>query len=109
MLMINGTHISLTRGDSARLNLKLNNTDGTEYELQDGDKVTLTIKKGVHASEKLFSVDLEDGSFFIPAGATSEWDFGNYVYDVQLSSWGGVVDTLIVSTITLTPEVNVNE
>ena len=44
--------ISLTRGDTARLTVSINNdVDGKEYEIQPGDVLYLTIKKNVKDTE----------------------------------------------------------
>lgn len=108
MLEIQGTTISLTRGDTARISVNINNSDKTPYTLQPGDHVWLTVKKTVNQIENLFKVEADDTNTFIVNPAdTKILAVGSYVYDVQLNHANGDISTIIPpSVFKLTPEVN---
>ena len=92
--------IRLTRGDTARLTVPLTNeTDGSPYEMQEGDTLTLTVKKAVTDEEPSFQkVGLGTNKFHIEPKDTAQLPFGKYKYDVQLTTVYGDVYTVIEPT-----------
>lgn len=97
--------ISLTRGDSAQLTVELAKADGTPYELQPGDVLTLTAKRDANDSEAVLQLTAVDGVFTFTPETTAGIPFGTYRYDVQLETAAGEVYTPIVSDFKLTEEV----
>lgn len=89
--------IKLTRGDTARLTVSITNeTDSSEYVMQDGDTLTLTVKKDVNDAEPSFQKVLNrTNTFHIEPKDTAQLQFGRYKYDVQLTTAGGDVYTVI--------------
>lgn len=99
--------IELTRGDTARLAVTVTNDDGEDYEVQSTDTLALTIKKKVKDSEALVSkIIIGSNVFHIEPRDTDGLSFGDYVYDVQLTTAEGDVYTVITpSPFKITEEV----
>jgi len=92
--------IQLTRGDTARLSVSITNeTDQNAYTIEAGDTLTLTVKKSAKDDEPSFQKVLTGSStFHIEPKDTAELAFGKYKYDVQLTTAGGDVYTIIEPT-----------
>lgn len=92
--------IRLTRGDTARLEITIENSlDGSEYLMDPDDVLIFTIKKSVKDSESLVKKESRgNNAFHIEPNDTSELSFRKYFYDVQLTRANGDVYTVIVPT-----------
>ena len=92
--------IKLTRGDTARLNVNItNDADGNEYVMQEGDVLVMTVKKSISDEKPSFQKTLNGtNTFHIKPIDTAQLDFGSYKYDVQLTTAGGDVYTIIEPT-----------
>lgn len=92
--------IRLTRGDTARLSVTItNDTDQNAYEMQEGDTLTLTVKKTVNDESPSFQKVLTGtNTFHIEPKDTAQLPFGKYRYDVQLLTASGDVYTVIEPT-----------
>ena len=95
MFNINGTTIKITRGDTGVFSLDIKNAQGQAYDYSQ-DAVLFTVKKTVFDSTPLIQkqVIYEENITILPTD-TSTLPYGTYVYDVQLTTAGGVVDTII--------------
>lgn len=104
---VNGTNISLTRGDSLVLSVNVN--AGLEpYDVQEGDVIRFAMKSSINSDEVLIrkNIDLETMTLTLQPSDTKNLPFGNYVYDIELTTADGFVDTFIgPATFTLTGEV----
>lgn len=107
-------NISMTRGDSESITVRCyEKTDGGEsvfLPIEDGDTVYLTVRPDAEGEIVLQKVieDFPDGAALIPFAAedTAGLDFGDYVYDVQLTRANDTVTTLILpSRFSITEEV----
>lgn len=102
MLYINkdGT-IRLTRGDTARLTVTINNDfDGKPYEITETDVLKLTVKRSVRDTIPAFQKSVTGSNkFYIVPDDTKDLVFGKYIYDVELTTVGGDVYTVIEPTI----------
>ncbi|MBQ7737039.1 MAG: hypothetical protein IJT62_04315 [Oscillospiraceae bacterium] len=104
-MVINGTNISMVRGDSETLTVTCSEPFAA------GDAVTLTVREDVEspiALQKTVTVfgDYGEAVIEIQHEDTEGLDFGNYVYDIQLTRADGTVTTLVkVSRFTLEEEV----
>lgn len=98
-IMKDGT-IQLTRGDTARLAVPIiNELDGEEYVIQSGDTLVFSVKKTVSDTEVLLEKVLKgENTFHIEPKDTAKMKFGHYKYDVQLTTAGGDVYTVIAPT-----------
>lgn len=115
MFRIDGTAITLTRGDTLLAQLSIE-YDGEPYVPMEGDSLRIAvkhqelndartdyrdkeplIKKNIPVGTLLMRLDPED---------TKPLGFGKYAYDVEITFASGRVDTFIFGTLTLTKEVD---
>ena len=87
--------ISIVRGDSALFELNIVDANKNIYTPKEDDTITLTVKKSTCSKEVLFQKQWEDGKFVINPEDTKDLRYGTYVYDVQLVTDSGWVDTII--------------
>lgn len=106
MFHVSSTNVSITRGDNATLCVSLSKLDAP-YVLQDGDMLVLTVKDNPNDEEGLIQLVADDeGVFTFLPSSTNDIPFGNYKYDIQLTTSEGEVYTVIpVSTFTILEEV----
>lgn len=101
MFNINGTVISITRGDSAYITLKINSGTGNAYTPQSGDIIRIQVRPGVNTDELLFAAkDLEiqgsDINWWIKPDDTRNADpYTEYYWDAQIELSNGDVFTFI--------------
>lgn len=115
MVTIEGTKITMTRGDtlSTTVTMRLNEE---EYVPQAGDKVrfamkhpTMTSDKGAYTdAEPLLVKDIPTDTMILKLDPedTKPFPFASYVYDIQITYANGDVDTFISGTIIFKPEVD---
>ena len=94
-MTINGTAISMTRGDSETLTVKIK-----DDAFEAGDKVTFTARARATAPiafQIVVTEFEEDGSAIITFDheTTEGLTFGRYMYDIELVRADGTVTTLI--------------
>lgn len=89
--------IRLTRGDTARLTVPIINlVDHSEYVMQAGDALYLTVKKRATDREFLFQKKVVgSNAIHIKPDDTSELSFGKYRYDIQITTAAGDVYTIV--------------
>ena len=101
MYKIDGTTITLTRGDSFYVQVVMKNEDKTDYTPQPGDSVRFALKKRYQDAEPLILKQIPTDTLIlhlIPED-TKELPFGKYVYDIELTKANGDVDTFIYESI----------
>ena len=88
MLIVENNKIFLTRGDDAEIEVgPLTLVDGSTYELQEGDTLTLTVRETpTEEAAALVQITSVPGSnrIIIQHEDTSDLDYGQYSADVQL-------------------------
>ena len=106
MLKVNADNsIELTRGDTARISLSITKADGTPYDYS-ADTVLFSVKTSVLSTELVLQKTVTDGTVYIAPSDTEELKYGDYVYDVELTTQSGDVCTIITpARFTLTAEV----
>lgn len=89
--------IKLTRGDTARLTVSItNDLTKDEYQIADTDVLTLSIKKSIRDTTTAVQKSVTgSGTFYIEPVDTKDLEFGKYKYDVQLTTSGGEIYTVI--------------
>ena len=105
---VNGTKITLTRGDSFAADIGIYQPNGDPYIPTEGDSVRFAMKKNVKDTEVLIFKDIPIDTLrlVIDSEDTKGLEFGTYVYDIQLTKSTGEVDTFITkSNFILTEEV----
>lgn len=77
--------IEMTRSDYAEFGCVIKDDDGQPYEMQDGDSITMTVRREPKMnSEILFSVTSETDTIIIQHDDTADLEVGEYSADVQL-------------------------
>lgn len=89
--------VRLTRGDTARFIVTVKNETTQEpYDILPTDTLIMTIKKSVRDSDPCIQKkNVGSNAFHILPTDTSDLPFGRYVYDVQLTTNGNDVYTVI--------------
>ena len=106
MYRIDGTAITLTKGDSFYCTLTLKK-NGTAYVPAESDSIRFAMKKTYSASTVLIEKTIPTDTLLLhllPAD-TKELPTGKYVYDIELTDGDGEVDTFVSGSLELTPEV----
>lgn len=89
MFKIEDDVIYLTRGDDAEIEVSITDTDGTVYEMADGDVLTLTVRALPDAeSPVVFTVRSDSTRIVITHADTADAAVGRYSADVQLTASG---------------------
>jgi len=107
MLKINrDKSIELTRGDSAKIILSVTKDDGSDYNIN-GDTVRFSVKRSVDSSDMVFQKSMTTGCIInILPEDTASLAYGEYVYDVELTTTSGDVCTVVPpSKFSILPEV----
>lgn len=103
MLRIKGNSIYLTRGDTAVFTLTVYypGSGKEEYVPQDGDVIYFTVRaeaKQKDETDYVIQKIFDGGSITILPSDTKDLDYGDYVYDVQITTAEGVVNTIITES-----------
>lgn len=93
----NDGSVELTRGDSAHLAVTItNDVDGSVYEIQPDDTLTLSMKKYVNDESPCLQKTIKgSNTFHLKPDDTRGLNFGKYKYDVQLTTAEGDVYTVL--------------
>lgn len=94
MLTISNQNIFLTRGDTAKIALSITSAGNSAYD-STKDTVVLTVKKSTTDKEKVLRKTAVNGVITLSHDDTKNLDYGDYVYDVQLTTVAGDVCTII--------------
>lgn len=114
---IDGTTISLTRGDSFFTIVTMERTDGSIYTPVEGDTIRFALKRNVMNTAKnefadrtpliLKQIPIDTLMLQLDPEDTKGLNFGTYAYDIELTYANGVVDTFIADAkFVLTREVH---
>lgn len=85
MFEVKNNNIIMTKGDSGYFVIKLENSDGTEFEPQEGDEIVFSVKK---RSEGYLPMVLEKKGtrIIFEAADTEKIPSGEYMYDVCIKT-----------------------
>ena len=109
MYCVKGTEIILTRGDTFRATLTIQDCNGDIYVPQPGDVIRFAMKKRYSDKDVLLTkiIDNETLTLKLSPEDTKSLLFGTYVYDIELTYSSGDVDTFIAgATLRLMEEVD---
>ena len=104
-MTLSGTNISMTRGDTETLTVRCS------VPFEEGDTVYMTARESVEAPVAFQKIvrdfgDEGEAVIVIDHEDTEGMDFGDYLYDVQVTRDSGTVTTLVKpSKFTLTEEI----
>lgn len=93
----NKNTITLTRGDSFIARVDITDHEGKEIKPPEGSSLRFAMKKTFEDEEPLLVVNIPINTMLLELKPeqTHELPFGNYVYDVQLTTSEGLIDTII--------------
>ena len=102
MFRIEDETLYLTRGDTGYLNVEFEG-----YEPTDGDTMTLTVRKQVSDEEPMLTITVPiDQGIVIQPQDTKDWEYGKYIYDIQIDTTANEVFTIVEkSPLRITEEV----
>lgn len=111
MVSINGTSISVTRGDTLDITIEILYPDGTPYTVMAGDVIRFALKQRYTDPEPLICKEIPHAgmNLRLEAEETKALKAGGapYVYDIQITMEGGTVCTFIDrAKFTVTEEVD---
>lgn len=101
MVDVKGTTITITRGDSAVIDVQIIDVDGQKYTPVEGDSVRFAVKKNYTDSEPLLikAIPITTMQLILFPEDTKELKsgpvLGKYKYDMELRRADGFVDTFI--------------
>lgn len=100
MVKIKGKTITLTKGDTLLVKVSIKDKDTNEdYIPSDGDEVRFALKSNYDDEQVLIykEIPLDTLELLIPAEETKQLEVRTspYVYDIQLTTATGYVDTFI--------------
>lgn len=106
MYSINGTTITLTKGDSFYCQLSLTK-DGESYTPEQGDVIRFAMKKKYWDQETIIEKVIPNDTLLLAlTPQETNIDIGNYEYDMEITFANGDVDTFInQKTFSIVPEV----
>lgn len=110
MYTVKKTSITLTRGDTFKAQISITDKDGNPYEPQEGDSIRFAMKKSFSDPDTevliVKNVPTDTMILTLDPDDTKNLPFGSYVYDIQLTTAAGEIDTFITkASLTLTEEV----
>lgn len=115
MFSINGTTITLTRGDTLVAQIEIKRNDET-YTPVEGDSLRIAVKHPELNADKTDYLDaeplidkeipIETQVLRLESSDTKNLGFGKYAYDIQITFADGWVDTFISGILILTKEVD---
>lgn len=118
MVVINGTTITMTRGDTLVVDVEMESrVDGQPYIPVEGDSIRFALKTpkmtGGRTEYKdpepliLKDIPINTCQLVLQPLDTKGLGFGTYVYDIEITMADGTVDTFIAeATLILSPEVH---
>ena len=97
MTVIDGTTISLTRGDTLKVKLNLKNSVGEPYVPDEGDTFRFGVKKSYKDENLLITKVIPSNTLVLhlEPSDTKKLSFGNYFWDCQIEKANGDVFTFI--------------
>lgn len=98
---VQGTRISLTRGDTFRAIIGIRKADGSEYIPDAGDVIRFAVKKDYRDQDTLLLKTIPNDTLLLELEPqdTKHLAFGKYVYDIQITMTDGTVDTFIPTSV----------
>ena len=98
MVSIEGTKITLTRGDTLSVKLTLNDSEGNPYQPTEGDVIRFAMKKHYNDEECILVKNIPTDTMILRIDSDDTKALpqpSEYVYDVQLTFADGTVCTFI--------------
>lgn len=94
MLLIEGNKITLTRGNTAFIEIDIIKDD-EPYILRAGDSLTLSLKRRSDYNNIVLTKTTTTNTFTLVESDTKELSHGVYEYDITFRGNDGTIDTLL--------------
>lgn len=94
MLTVNGNEIRVSRGNTAILNVSIENPDGSAYEPLDGDNILFSLKKRITDTEFLLQKPVTNGQLVFDDEELNLHP-GKYIYDLKAYLADGREQTIV--------------
>lgn len=97
-VVINGTTISMTRGDTLKVIVGIKNPDGSDYTPIEGDSIRFAVKEYFSQSSPVIVkvIPIDTMLLWLEPDDTKNLKMPKkYVYDIELTHANGDVDTFI--------------
>lgn len=97
MFSVKNNKITITRGDTGRVKITLYNDLGEEYTPEENDVIRFAAKKNYSDEEPAIFIVIPNDTLTleITPEDTKSLEFGNYVYDLQITFADGSVNTFV--------------
>ena len=97
MVRVEGTTITMTRGDTARISVFITDAEGESYTPGSQDTIRFAMKKDFKEGDPLLLINIPIDTMMLVINPedTKNLSYGSYVYDIELTTEAGVVDTFI--------------
>lgn len=111
MVVINGTTITMVRGDTARISVGIQDAEGEPYVPAEGDRIRFAAKKKYTDAEPVINKEVDTTAMLLVLDPEDTKDLqmgsmkGRYVYDIELTQADGTVDTFIRGDLVLLEEI----
>lgn len=110
MVKVSGTTIRMTRGDTVKITLTLEDSEGEPYVPALGDKIRFAMKRKYEDEEPVLVKEIPNDSLMLTIHPEDTKNFGmreQFVYDIEITYANGDVDTFIDrAKLVLTEEVH---
>ena len=104
MLQVQGTNISMIRGDTGTIDVNIS-ANGVPYQILDTDKIVFSVKKSYDTDAYAIQKTAESGKIKLLHTDTNELSTGNYVWDMQITTANGDVATIGPGRLNVLPDV----
>lgn len=84
----------ITQGDSAFIQVDVKTLEGGLYEIKEDDVITMTVRKRANSLKTFEEVAVGNMITIVPEDTKSAAP-GSYIYDVQLVTGQGIVQTIV--------------
>lgn len=97
MQKVSNTKITMTRGDTCKIQLFLSNDNGEPYTPDENDVIRFAAKSSYSDQEPVIYITIPNDTLLLEIRPedTKELPFGTYVYDMQITFADGSIDTFI--------------
>ena len=97
MIKISNNKITITKGDTLETHVSIKMSNGEDYIPSEEDQIRFALKKDYSDVEPLIlkSIPYDTLILRVEASETKQLDVGTYVYDIELTTPDGFVDTFI--------------
>lgn len=108
MVKIRNNKITITRGDTLETTVAITTSEGEAYIPAEGDQIRFALKKSYTDATPIIVKSIPNDTLVlrVEASETKQLSVGSYVYDIELTTADGYVDTFIdKQTLIITEEV----